>query len=104
MKTKKRLIQIDPRKIKTDPFGDELTNSAQMKPYIDFFVAAMTKEGVDAALQRVAALKLNARYVWRGFGLDCAFADSDSETARLDWTLMSEEERAEPRQTCSGFG
>jgi hypothetical protein len=56
----------------------------------------MSGNDVDPALRRVAALKLNERYVWRvASALDWAFADSDSETARLDWRVMSEEERAE---------
>jgi hypothetical protein len=93
---RKTLRQMDPRKIKTDPVGDELANSEEMKPYVDFFAAAMIGEGVEPALQRVAALKLNERYVWRvASALDWAFADSDSEAAKLDWTLMSEEDRAE---------
>jgi hypothetical protein len=93
---KKRVVQIDPRKIKTDPVGDELANSEEMKVYDDVFVASMSGGDIEAALQRVAALKLNKRYVWRvASALDWAFADSDSETAKLDWALMSEEERAE---------
>jgi hypothetical protein len=89
-----RFVQIDPRQIKIDPVGDELTHSEEMKPYLDVFVASMTGQGIKAALQRVAALKLNERYVWRvASALDWAFADSDAETAQLDWQLMSEEDR-----------
>lgn len=91
-----RFVQIDPRQIKIDPVGDELTHSEEMKPYLDVFVASMTGQGIKAALQRVAALKLNERYVWRvASALDWAFADSDAETAQLDWQLMSEEDRAD---------
>ena len=67
-----------------------------MQPYLDVFVAVAEGKDPTPALQRVAALDLNERYVWRvASALDWAFADSDSETAWLDWTLMSEEERAE---------
>lgn len=96
MKMKKTIQQIDPRKIKTDPVADELAESIQMKPYVDFFEAAMNRQDVEPMLRRVADLQLNERYVWRvASALDWAFADCDSETARLDWTVMSEEERAE---------
>jgi phage tail sheath protein FI len=93
---KKTIRQIELSKIKTDPVGDDLTKSPEMKPYVDVIVALMKKEGVKEAVQRVADLNLNERYVWRvASALDLAFADLDSESALLDWEVMSDDERAE---------
>jgi hypothetical protein len=90
----KKLREVKLSEIKTDPVGDELTKSAKMKPYIDYYVAAMNKKGVEAAVRRVADLELKDRYLWRvASALQWAFGDFDGETAKLDWQFMSEEQR-----------
>ena len=93
---KKETIEVDIHDLKIDPVADELNNSEEMRPYVNCLVAAMKKEGIEEALERIAALKLNERYVWRvASALDWAFADCDSESAMLDWQLMPDDDREE---------
>lgn len=77
-----------------DPVGNELSNSGKMKPYINFFAAQMKGVGVEAAARVVEGLDLKDRYLWRvASALQWAFADFDSETAKLDWLCLPEEQR-----------
>jgi hypothetical protein len=77
-----------------DPLAEQLTESPKMRPYIDFFAAQMKGKGVEAATRVLADLDLKDRYIWRiASALQWAFADFDSETARLDWSCISEDQR-----------
>jgi hypothetical protein len=80
--------------LKTEPGSDELVRSPAMQPYIRLAVAAQRREGVRPALEAIAALPLDKRYVWRiASALKWAFADYDSFSVAADRETMKPEER-----------
>ena len=97
-KKKKKLMPRVERKelrlgeIKSDPYGEALGKSDQMRPYIDSYAAYFAKdeEAFDVALSKIKALSLEERYIWRIVqALDWGFADFDSATVRLDREVLS---------------
>jgi hypothetical protein len=84
--------------IKIDPLAEELANSEEARPYLDYFKKAISGDaaGVEAALQTLRELPLEKRYIWRVFSaLKWAFADFESESVRLDLLSIPEPKRSE---------
>ena len=103
-KKKKRLMPRVERKelqlgeIKSDPYGEALSKSDQMRPYIELFAAYYSKDAktFDIAHEKIAVLPLKERYIWRIVqALDWGFADFDSATVRLDREALSGSDRKE---------
>jgi hypothetical protein len=83
--SKARIVKIPLSQIVTDPAGAMMCRSESLKPYMDYYCAAMTRGDVEKALTVIAKLPLNKRYVSRVVEcLDWALADYDGETVRLD--------------------
>jgi hypothetical protein len=83
-----------------------------MRPYLDYFKAAMQEDnpGVANAVADLKKLKVEDRYLWRvASALKWAFADFDSESVRVDmatieteddWKRLSELFALRPTQFC----
>jgi hypothetical protein len=79
------LVEIPLSQIHTDPAGEMMCNSESLKPYMDYYKAALTRGDTETALTTIAKLPLNKRYVSRVVEcLDWALADYDGETVQLD--------------------
>jgi hypothetical protein len=73
--------------------AEELTNSPKMRPYLNYYKAAFKGESTEAALQAIADVPLQDRYLWRiASALKWAFADFDRVTAELDVRTMNNED------------
>jgi hypothetical protein len=71
----------------------ELVRSERMKPYLAFLKAQMSGQDTEPYLAALAALPLEARYVWRVISaLKWAFCDLDTENAISDVRTLSEED------------
>jgi hypothetical protein len=71
----------------------ELVRSERMKPYLAFLKAQMSGQDTEPYLAALAALPLEARYVWRVVSaLKWAFCDLDTENAIADVRTLSEED------------
>jgi hypothetical protein len=80
-----KIVNIPLSQIKTDPAGDMMCRSESLKPYMDYYTAALTRGDTEKALTAIAELPLSKRYVSRVVEcLDWALADYDGETVRLD--------------------
>jgi hypothetical protein len=82
--------------IKIDPLAEELSNSEDARPYLDYFTRSISGDaaGVEAALQVLRDLPLEKRYTWRVFSaLKWAFADFESASVRLDLLSIPEPTR-----------
>ena len=72
----------------------ELLSAPAMAPYINLAIAVETGQEIDAALQEIAALPLESRYVWRvSSALKWAFADLDSINVQADRKALSDADR-----------
>jgi len=64
-----------------------------MKPYLAFLKAKIGGQDTEPYLAALAALPLEARYVWRVISaLKWAFCDLDTESAIADLHTLSEED------------
>jgi hypothetical protein len=84
--------------IKIDPLAEELSNSEEARPYLDYFTRSVSGDaaGVEAALRALRDLPLEKRYTWRVFSaLKWAFADFESASVRLDLLSISQPTRTE---------
>jgi hypothetical protein len=84
--------------IKIDPLAEELSNSEEARPYVDYFTRSISGDaaGVEAALQALRDLPLEKRYTWRVFSaLKWAFADFESASVRLDLLSIPQPTRSE---------
>jgi hypothetical protein len=71
----------------------ELVSSERMKPYLAILKAQMSGQDAEPYLAALAALPLEARYVWRVISaLKWAFCDLDTENAIADVRTLSEED------------
>jgi hypothetical protein len=53
------------RDLKMEPEAEELLESAAMEPYMNLAVAMMGGKDTGPAIEELAALPLEKRYVWR---------------------------------------
>ena len=87
-----RKLTRDDNQNEPDAAADMLTEDENMRPYLAYF-AAVRGDGGDlrAAAAAIAALPKEKRYLYRVFqSLDCALADFDNETAKLDLRYMDD--------------
>jgi len=74
----------------TPELADELVKSMD-RSYLEYFTAAVSGRSTKEAESRIAAIPEEKRYLTRVLdSLDTAFADFDSETAKLDLPHMQE--------------
>jgi hypothetical protein len=74
-----KMIPID--ELRTEPGSEELAGSASMKPYLEVLKAAMGGQDTSPALDALAALPLEQRYVWRVVSaLKWGLCDLDTES------------------------
>jgi hypothetical protein len=86
--------QIPIHDLKVDPAAEDLLESAAMEPYMNLAIAMMGGKGPSPAIERLAALPLEKRYVWRvASALKWAFADFDTVTVEADRQTLSPEDR-----------
>jgi hypothetical protein len=86
--------QIPLRDLKMEPEAEELLESAAMEPYMNLAVAMMGGKDTGPAIEELAALPLEKRYVWRvASALKWAFADFDTVTVEADRQTISPEDR-----------
>jgi hypothetical protein len=86
--------QIPVRDLKVDPTAEDLLDSAAMEPYLNLAVAMMGGKDTGPAIEELAALPLEKRYVWRvASALKSAFVDFDSLTVEADRQTISAEDR-----------
>jgi hypothetical protein len=66
-----------------EPEAEELPESAAMEPYMNRAIAMMGGKDTAPAIEELAALPLEKRYVWRvASALKWVFADFDTVTGR----------------------
>jgi len=103
-----RMIPVS--KIVMEEGAEELMSSPDMQPYIKLAGAVMTGSGIQAALQQIAQLPLEKRYLWRIVrALHWAFADWDDVSVAADLKTLPLESlqkiekllRFRPAQFCS---
>jgi hypothetical protein len=86
--------QIPIRDLKMEPEAEELLESAAMEPYMNLAMAMMSGKDTGPAIEELAALPLEKRYVWRvASALKWAFADFDTVTVEADRQTVSPEDR-----------
>jgi hypothetical protein len=86
--------QIPLRDLKVDTAAEDLLDSAAMEPYVNLAVAMMGGKDTGPAIEELAALPLEKRYVWRvASALKWAFVDFDSLTVEADRQTISAEDR-----------
>ena len=65
-----------------------------MQPYIKCIIALVREKGIAEAIEEIAALPLEKRYVWRiASALKWAFDDFDSVSVRVDFQTLPLEDR-----------
>jgi hypothetical protein len=80
--------------LKMEPGAEELLESAAMEPYTNLAMAIMGGKDTGPAIEALAALPLERRYVWRvASALKWAFADFDTLTVEADRQTISAEDR-----------
>jgi hypothetical protein len=82
------------RDLKMEPEAEELLQSAAMEPYMNLASALMGAKDTGPAVEELAALPLEKRYVWRvASALKWAFVDFDTLTVEADRQTISPEDR-----------
>lgn len=86
--------QVPLRNLKVDPTAEDLLDSAAMKPYLNVAMAVMGGMDPGPAIQELAALPLEKRYVWRvASALKWAFFDFESLNVETDRQTISREDQ-----------
>jgi hypothetical protein len=81
--------------LKREDGVDELLDSPEMEPYMNLAVATLSGRDVGAALEAIAQLPLEDRYIWRvASALKWGFADYESENVKADKATLSAEDLA----------
>jgi hypothetical protein len=87
--------QVPVSQVKVEEGAEELTASENMRPYLNFSMASAAGRDVRPALQAIAALPLQRRYIWRVVSaLKWAFVDLDTESLVADIKTLSAEDLA----------
>jgi hypothetical protein len=82
------------RDLKVEPEAEELLESAAMEPYVNLAMAMMGGNDTGPAIEELAALPLEKRYVWRvASALKWAFADLETLNVEADRQTLSPEDR-----------
>jgi len=82
------------RDIKMESGSEDLLASPAMEPYMMLALAMMGGKDTGPAIEELAALPLEKRYVWRvASALKWAFADFDTLTVEADRQTLSPEDR-----------
>ena len=77
-----------------EPEAEELLDSAAMEPYMDLAIAMMGGKDTRPAIEKLAALPLEERYVWRvASALKWAFADLETLNVEVDRETILKEDR-----------
>jgi hypothetical protein len=86
--------QIPIRDLRVEPEAEELLESAAMEPYMNLAIAMMGGKDTGPAIEELAALPLEKRYVWRvASALKWAFADLETLNVEADCRTLSPEDR-----------
>jgi hypothetical protein len=81
--------------LRTEPGAEELVASATMKPYLEVLKAAIGGRDTGPALEALAVLPLEQRYVWRVISaLKWGLCDLDTESVAADVATLSEQDLA----------
>ena len=89
-----QIRQIPIRDLKTEPEAEELLESTAMEPYMNLAIAMMGGKDMGPAIEELAALRLEKRYVWRiASALKWAFADFETLNIEADRQTLSPEDR-----------
>jgi hypothetical protein len=87
--------RIPIRDLKVEPEAEELLESAAMEPYMNLAIAMMGGNDTRPAIEELAALPLEKRYVWRvASALKWAFVDLETLNVEADRQTLSPEDRA----------
>jgi hypothetical protein len=93
-KTGDPIEHVPIRDLKMELAAEELLESAAMEPYMNLAIAIMGGKDTAPAIEELAALPLEKRYVWRvASALKWAFADFDTVTVEADHQTISPEDR-----------
>ena len=101
--------QVPIRDLKGDPTAEDLTDSPEMKPYMNLALAVMGHKDVGPPVEEITALPLEKRYTWRvASALKCAFADFENLNVAADRRTLCQEDldklvdllRVRPVQFC----
>jgi hypothetical protein len=88
--------QIPIGDLKTEPGAEDLLESAAMEPYLNLAMAVMGGKDTGPAIEELAALPLEKRYVWRvASALKWGFADFDTLNIEADRRTLSPGNRVE---------
>ena len=86
--------QVPLKDLKIEEEAEELMDSAAMQPYIHLAMAVMGKKDPQTAMEEIAGLPLEKRYVWRvASALKWAFVDFDDFTVAADRDTLAPEDR-----------
>jgi|GEM_PF-1420773 hypothetical protein len=89
--TNRKISSLRLSEIHSEDGAQELVRSEKMKPYLAILKAQIAGQDTKPYLEALAALPLEARYVWRVISaLKWAFCDLDTETAIADLHTLSE--------------
>jgi len=89
-------MKINAKNLKTDPLGEALSRSDDMRPYVDLHAARITRKPTQALESTIRNLPYEKRYVHRlTTNLDLALADLDTETLKMDLAVLPIEKVAE---------
>jgi hypothetical protein len=77
-----------------EPEAETLLESVAMEPYMDLAIALMGGKDTRPAIEKLAALPLEERYVWRvASALKWAFADIETLNIEADRKTISPEDQ-----------
>jgi hypothetical protein len=86
--------RIPLKDLHTEPGADALVESPAMRPYVNFAMAMMQQHDLGPAKKEIAALPLEAPYVWRvASALKWAFADLETLYVEVDRETILKEDR-----------
>ena len=81
-----------------EPGANELTESPDMEPYLNFAAALMQGHDPEPELEAIRQLPLEERYVWRvASALKWGFADCDDLSVEADKLTLPPEDFAKMR-------
>jgi hypothetical protein len=86
--------QMPTNELKMEPAAEALLDSAAMEPYMNLAIAVLGGKDTRPAIEKLAALPLEERYVWRvTSALKWAFADLETLSVEADRQTLSPEDR-----------
>ena len=89
-----RIKRVPLKDLRTEPEAEALLESAAMEPYMNLAIAVMGGKDTRPAIEKLTALPLEERYVWRvASALKWAFADLETLSVEADRQTLSPEDR-----------